>query len=147
MAGPAAPTTAGPRPTRGGEAFTRHLQALGACYAAVFVLPPGRAGYFAITEPAGVPADLPALAAHLGTAPGWEVRPVELPCGPAVTCTEYARISGGRDRVDAVQEHAFAVHPRDGRLVAFTMGVQDDQRRPEHAHLFTEILYTVSFSR
>lgn len=121
------------------EAFAQELLANHSCYGALFALPPGRPAYFVITEPQGMPADLAALSTHL---PG-EARSVELPCGPALTCTRRESLPGSAGGL--VQEHAFVVHPA-GRLVAFTMGVQDDQRRPEDAHLFAEILSTVSFS-
>jgi hypothetical protein len=127
----------------GGEEFARQLLAVNAGFAAVFVAPPGQPGYFAITEPTGVPPDLDGLADNLAVHPDADVRQIELPCGPAVTCVEYARV--GQPRVDVVQEHAFAVHPATGTLVAFTLGVHDAHRRPEYAHLFGEILRTVVF--
>lgn len=120
------------------EVFAQGLLASRACYGAVFMLPPRRPAYFAITEPDGAPADLAALAARL---PG-DVRPVELPCGPALTCTEHVRLPG---EPALVQQHAFVDHPA-GRVVVFTLGVQDGERRAADAHLFAEILSTVSFT-
>jgi len=116
------------------EAFAQQLLASRAWYGAVFVLPPRRPAYFTITEP-DVPPDLAALTALPGG-----VREIDLPCGPALTCTRQARADG----VAIVEEYAFAVHPA-GRMIVFTLGVQDDERRPEDAHLFAEILSTVSF--
>ncbi|MFC4858796.1 hypothetical protein [Actinophytocola glycyrrhizae] len=117
------------------EAFVQQLLASRAWYGAVFVLPPQRPAYFVITEP-DVPPDFAALAAEL---PGG-VREIDLPCGTVLTCVRQERAAG----VAIVEEHAFAVHPA-GRVVVFTLGVQDDQRRTADAHLFAEILSTVSF--
>lgn len=118
------------------EEFAQRLLASHACYGAVFVLPPHRPAYFTITEPA-VPPDLADLTARLPDG----AREIDLPCGPALTCVRQMRADG----VAVVEEHVFAVHPA-GRMIAFTMGVQDDERRPEDAHLFAEILSTVSFT-
>ncbi|MFV2115758.1 hypothetical protein ACFHW0_25945 [Micromonospora sp. LOL_025] len=131
------------------ETYARELLAAGACYAAVFVLPPERAGYFVITEPAGPPPDLDALAGCLAADPDAGARSVELPCGRAVACVEYARVAAAPAAaapVDVVQEHAVAIHPATGQAVTFTLGVRDTRRRPEYADLFDEILRTVSFS-
>ncbi len=117
------------------EVFAQQLLASRAWYGAAFMLPPRRPAYFAITEP-DVPSDLAALGAEL---PG--AREVELPCGTALTWVRQARDAD----VAIVEEHAFVVHPAD-RMVVFTLGVQDDERRAEDAHLFAEILSTVSFT-
>lgn len=126
------------------EAFVERLRALRGRYAAVAVLPTGRPGYFAITEPTGVPPDLNALAEHLAATT--EVREADLPCGRAIGVTEYAtiRTRAGRD-IQVVQEHAWTRHP-EGPLLGFTLGTVDDRRRTELVDLFSTILATVRFS-
>lgn len=118
------------------------LRAASAVYVAFLEVAPDRPGFFAITEPDGVPPDLDRLAADLSGS--GQSRRVELPCGPAVTITEFGRYGVG-GQVPVVQEHALVVHPDDRRVVVFTLGAAGTERSPEQAHLFAEILATVSF--
>lgn len=139
------PPGANPRLGRQVEAFAVRLRASRARYAAIAVLPTGRPGYFAITEPAGAPPDLDTLAERL-TGSG-ELREAELPCGRAIGVTEHAsiRTGSGNQVLQVVQEHAWVRHPA-GPLLAFTLGTADDRRRQEHLELFTDVLTTVRFS-
>jgi hypothetical protein len=122
-------------PIDGFEALVADLRAKNAAYAAVFADPPSRTGYFAITSVGATAADLERLAAE--PAGDGEVRRIELACGEALTFTETTG--------SVVREHALVAHPDGTRVVAFTLATNDAQRRPEHAHLFAEVLATVAF--
>jgi hypothetical protein len=131
------------RAVPGLDAFIAQLRAGRTSYAALFLAPPDRSGYFAISEPAGAPPDLDLLAARL--AGSVEVRRVDLPCGPAVTLTEQTSTDDTGAPRPAVHEHALVLHPTGNQIVAFTLATSDATRQPEHAHLFAEILSTVTF--
>jgi hypothetical protein len=129
----------GTSPPDGVADLVTDLRARNACFAALFAEPPDRTGYFAITSTTGPAPDLDTVAGHLAAHLTAEIRRTELPCGPALTFTDTTGT--------AVREYALVAHPDRTTIVTFTLATNDEHRRPEHAHLFAEILATVTFAQ